>query len=188
MDAVCAKSGRQSRVVLNQQRTVGVPRGTNERRHDRFRMGLSPRRETDERAGYRRGFEGAGENPDKGVGVSDRQEGSDEIERAAGRVLRGQRHERQKRTGNGDVADQCGQIAVEASLRAPAVARIPAYRDWTERELLTGYRENAARRRSTWDATSDRALIGSRECATIRLWSRCITRSCMRMERSLRLR
>jgi hypothetical protein len=76
----------------------------------------------------------------------------------------------------GDVADHCGQIAVEARLKKRAVARIPACPDWAERELLTGYCENAARRRSTCEATSERTLTGSRECATTRLWSRCITR------------
>ena len=86
MDAICAKSGRQPGVVLNQQRTVGVPRGTKEGRDDRFRMGLGAGREADERASDRRGLERLGENLAKGVGVSGRQEGSDEIERAAGRV------------------------------------------------------------------------------------------------------
>src|ERR1700722_20987901 len=56
-------------------------------------MGPGAPPEADERASGRRGL--------KGVGVSGRQEGSDEIERTAGRVLMGQRHERRSGAGTG---------------------------------------------------------------------------------------
>ena len=62
MDAICPELGRQPRVLFNQQRTVGVPGGTKEGRHDRFRMRPRTGRETDERASDRRGFERASEN------------------------------------------------------------------------------------------------------------------------------
>ena len=94
MDAVCAESGGQPGVIFNQQRTVGVPGGTKEGRHDRFRMGLRTARQTDERASNRRGFERARENLGEGVGVGSGQKRGDEIERAAGK-LGGQGHSQQ---------------------------------------------------------------------------------------------
>ena len=87
-------------------------------------------------------FERAGENLDEGVGVSGRQKRSDEIERAAGRVLRGQWHGRQKRIEKGDVADHCGQMAVEARLCRPA--------DHRPRMCRARIRTRAEREGSRW--------------------------------------
>ena len=177
MDAVRAQSCRQPGVLFNQERTVGVPGGTKEGRHDRFRMSLGAGREADERASDRRGLKRFGENLAKGVGVSGRQERSDEIERTAGRVLVGQRHEQQSGAGT----EMSPTIAAKSrSRQALEMGRRPnagVSELGPSERLSTGYGEKAARRRSTCEATAECALTGSRECATTRLWSRCITRS-----------
>jgi hypothetical protein len=169
MDAICAKSGRQPCLVFNQQRTVGVPGGTKQGRHDRFRMGLGAGREADERASCRRRLKRLGENLAKGVGVGGRQQGSDEIERAARRVLRGQRHERQSGAGTEMSPTIAAKSRSTQGFRNGSPPECLRMRSGPSERLLAGYGENAARRRSTCEATADCALTGSRECATTRL-------------------
>src|SRR6476469_1869842 len=76
-------------------------------------MSLGTARETNESASDRRGLERLGETLAKGVGVSGRQAGSNEIERAAGRCLGNQRHQRQ----SGTIAHMSPTIAAKSRSR-----------------------------------------------------------------------
>ena len=146
MDAVDAKSNSKPGVIFKQQRAVGVPRRTKQRRRDGFRMGLGTRRESDQRTSNRRGLERRGENPGEGGGVSGRETGRDEIERAlAGRFARSGAWAAIE-TGDAHVADHCGQMAVEARFEEWIVGRRLAPRSAARARALD--RLNQDRRKS----------------------------------------
>jgi hypothetical protein len=125
MNAICAKSRSQPAVALDQERTVGSYGGAKDRRHDGFRIGLGHGRETDEGASDRRRSDDLGENPGEGVGVSDRQERSDEIERAAGGVSGCQKHERIIGSGADMSPTNAAKWGSRQGSRAGSSARIP---------------------------------------------------------------